>query len=180
MDAVAEAKREKGKSFSPRLVLSYLPRPWASGRTMALHESLRVRDTAASPGFIAGVTNPIFESSGCWDLLCDVAAGRMVVSKDIHSSHPPVGNHAGMSSTLARNGTLRAESSIGSEDDLGRLPGRENQASKSDFTGFTAKADNADNVSIEDVSTQHETKWEQIRTDSRPFLVLIFLDHHSD
>jgi hypothetical protein len=78
----------------------------------------------------------------------------MVVSKDIHSSHPPSGNHAGISSTLVRNGTLRAESSIGSEDDLGRLPGRENQASKSDFT---AKADNADNVFIEEVSTQHGT-----------------------
>jgi len=99
-----------------------------------------------------------------------VAAGRMIVSKDIHSSHPS-GNHAGMSSTLARNGTLRAESSIGSEDDLGRLPGRENQASKNDFT---AKADNADNVFIEDVSAQDETKWKPIRTESRPFFVPIF------
>ena len=76
-----------------------------------------------------------------------------------------------MSSTLARNGTLRAESSIGSEDDLGRLPGRENQASKNDFT---AKADNADNVFIEDVSAQDETKWKPIRTESRPFFVPIF------
>ena len=79
----------------------------------------------------------------------------MIVSKDIHSSHPPSGNHAGMSSTLARNGTLRAESSIGSEDDLGRLPGRENQASKSDFT---AKADNADNVFIEEVSDSQDER----------------------
>ncbi|KAI0266905.1 spindle pole body interacting protein [Russula aff. rugulosa BPL654] len=100
------------------------------------------------PAYIAGVTNPIFESSGSWDLLCDVATGRMIVSKDIHSSHPPSGNHAGPPSTLPRVGTLKAESSIGSEDELGRLPGREKETQKSDFT---AKADNADNVFIEDI-----------------------------
>ena len=35
------------------------------------------------PGYIAGVTNPIFESAGNWDLLCDIGTGRMVVHKDI-------------------------------------------------------------------------------------------------
>jgi len=100
------------------------------------------------PAYIAGVTNPIFESSGSWDLLCDVASSRMIVSKDIHSSHPPSGIHAGPPSTLTRAGTLKAESSIGSEDELGRLPGREKETQKSDFT---AKADNADNVFIEDI-----------------------------
>ena len=75
----------------------------------------------------------------------------MLVSKDIHASHPPSGTHAGPPSTLARNGTVRAESSIGSEDEFGRLPGREKESSKNDFT---AKADNADNVFIEDVSAQ--------------------------
>jgi hypothetical protein len=49
MDAVAEAEREQGRSFSPHLVLSYIPHPWASGRTMALHESLRVRDNIFGP-----------------------------------------------------------------------------------------------------------------------------------
>ncbi len=97
------------------------------------------------------MTNPIFESSGSWDLLCDVAGSRMLVSKDIHASHPPSGTHAGPPSTLARIGTVRAESSIGSEDEFGRLPGREKESSKNDFT---AKADNADNVFIEDVSAQ--------------------------
>jgi len=76
----------------------------------------------------------------------------MLVSKDIHASHPPSGTHAGPPSTLARMGTVRAESSIGSEDEFGRLPpGREKESSKNDFT---AKADNADNVFIEDVSAQ--------------------------
>ena len=72
----------------------------------------------------------------------------MIISKDIHSSHPPSGTHAGPPLTLTRAGTLKAESSIGSEDELGRLPGREKETQKSDFT---AKADNADNVFIEDV-----------------------------
>jgi len=49
MDEAAEAEREQGRSFSPHLVLSFLPRPWASGRTMALHESLRVRANVCGP-----------------------------------------------------------------------------------------------------------------------------------
>lgn len=95
-----------------------------------------------------------------------MASGRMIVSKDIHSSHPPSGAHAGPPLTLMRAGTLRGESSIGSEDDLGRLPGREKEAQKSDFT---AKADNADNVFIEDVSTQ-DGQWKPIRINA-PHLI---------
>jgi hypothetical protein len=93
----------------------------------------------------------------------------MIVSKDIHSSHPPSGIHAGPPSTLARAGTLKAESSIGSEDELGRLPGREKETQKSDFT---AKADNADNVFIEDVSAQ-DGQWNPsvlMRLTSSPFV----------
>jgi hypothetical protein len=93
----------------------------------------------------------------------------MIVSKDIHASHPPSGTqvHAGAPSILTRSGTLRAESSIGSEDDLGRLPGREKEAQKSDFT---AKADNADNVFIEDVSAQDKSLSILMRFTASPFL----------
>lgn len=108
-------------------------------------------DTLPRPAYIAGVTNPIFESSGSWDLLCDVGGGRMIVSKDIHSSHPQSGTQGGPPSLIARTGTLKAEASIGSEDDLGRISGREKEAPRSDYT---AKADSADNVFIEDVSAQ--------------------------
>jgi hypothetical protein len=82
----------------------------------------------------------------------------MIVSKDIHSSHPPSGTHTGPPSILTRSGTLKAESSVGSEDELGRLPGREKETQKSDFT---AKADNADNIFIEDVSAQ-DGQWKPI------------------
>ena len=89
-----------------------------------------------------------------------MASARMIVSKDILTSHPPSGTQAGgASSLLTRSGTLKAESSVGSEDDLGRLPGREREAQKSDFT---AKADNADNIFIEDVSVQDDCRWKSI------------------
>lgn len=55
---------------------------------------------------------------------------------------------------MSRTGTLRAEASIGSEDELGRLSGRDKETPRSDYT---AKADSADNVFIEDVSAQEIT-----------------------
>ena len=37
-----------------------------------------------SPGFIAGVTNRIFEDhSSWWDVLCNIDTGKITVSKDI-------------------------------------------------------------------------------------------------
>ncbi|KAI0044953.1 spindle pole body interacting protein [Auriscalpium vulgare] len=99
------------------------------------------------PAYIAGVTNPIFEASGSWDLLCDIGAGRMVVSKEIHISHPPTGPPTGAPPLMIRTGTLKAESSIGSEDDIARLASRD----KDQKSDFTAKADNPDNVFVEDI-----------------------------
>jgi hypothetical protein len=75
----------------------------------------------------------------------------MIVSKDIHLSHPPSGTQGGPPSLIIRTGTLKAEASIGSEDDLGRISGRDKEAPRNDYT---AKADSADNVFIEDVSAE--------------------------
>jgi len=89
----------------------------------------------------------------------------MIVSKDIHTAHPPSGAQVAPLSTLSRSGTLKAESSIGSEDDLGRLPGRDRESQKTDFT---AKADSADNVFIEDVScTGRPMQWKPNLIDMR-------------
>jgi hypothetical protein len=74
----------------------------------------------------------------------------MIVSKDIHSSHPQSGTQGGPPALTTRTGTLKAEASIGSEDDLGRISGREREAPRGDYT---AKADSADNVFIEDIIT---------------------------
>lgn len=99
------------------------------------------------------MTNPIFESAGSWDLLCDVGTGRMTVHKDIHNAWPPVPLPTAPGLLLPRAGTLKAEGSMSSEDDIGRISNqprdtKEPQGSKSDFV---AKADSADNIFIEDV-----------------------------
>ncbi|KAF9816590.1 hypothetical protein IEO21_03991 [Rhodonia placenta] len=99
------------------------------------------------PGFIAGVTNPIFEHSGAWDLLCDVGSGRMVVSKDIYANYPtnPIFSQGPL---IMRTGTLRAEGSAGSEEDVGR-PSRDIAApQKAELSG---KADSSDNLFMEDI-----------------------------
>jgi hypothetical protein len=98
-----------------------------------------------SPAYIAGVTNPIFESGGSWDLLFDVGSGRVIVSKDIHTTYPPVSTPA--PPILSRTGTFKAEPQTNGEDELGRLPGS-SPALKSENV---AKADSADNLFMEDV-----------------------------
>ena len=109
--------------------------------------------TIARPAYIAGVTNPIFESSRAWDLLLVIGAGTVTVAKDIHVTYPVSGNLA-LGPLLTRTGTLKAESSFGSEDEAGRVVGSK-EGTKSDFA---AKIDNnADKIFIEDVGacSQH-------------------------
>ena len=104
------------------------------------------------PAYIAGVTNPIFESSGSWDLLFDVSNGRVIVSKDINSTFPPssASGHLGVTPINSRSGILKAEGSLGNEDDVGRAPGKEGRdaGQKSDFV---ARTDSPDNLFMEDV-----------------------------
>jgi hypothetical protein len=85
------------------------------------------------PAYIAGVTNPIFETSRTWDILCDISTGTVTVSKDIWLKWP-VGPSVGISSSgsgggliaplLTRTGTLKAEAAINddvSKDGKGKL-----------------------------------------------------------
>ncbi|KAI0034716.1 spindle pole body interacting protein [Vararia minispora EC-137] len=92
------------------------------------------------PAYIAGVTNPIFEATGNWDLLCDVGGGRMIISKDIYARYPATGSAAGVPPILSRTGTIRSE--VSGEDDAGRRD--------KDFAG---KADSPDNVFIDEIIT---------------------------
>lgn len=94
----------------------------------------------SSPGYISGVTNLIFESSKSWDLLCDVGTGRMVVSKDITTTYP-YSPPPTLAPHLTSRGTLKAESSVGSEEEFGKL--------RSDHS--SSKSDNYDNLFMEDV-----------------------------
>lgn len=113
-----------------------------------------------SPGYIAGVTNLIFESAGSWDLLCDIGNGRVVVHKDILSSWPVGPSPSappGPGSMMIRTGTIRGEAPSGiigaggSEEEVGRMSTQINAplGGKSDFSG---KADSSDNIFMEDVS----------------------------
>ncbi|RDB24706.1 Protein mesA [Hypsizygus marmoreus] len=112
------------------------------------YANLNNRDEWESvPAYIAGVTNPIFESSRAWDLLLVIGAGTVTVAKDIHTTYPVTTNTALGAPIISRTGTLKAESSIGSEDDVGRVSGKDGGRAE-----FTAKADNnADKIFIEDI-----------------------------
>ncbi|KAG5723625.1 Protein mesA [Termitomyces sp. T112] len=112
------------------------------------YANLNNRDEWESvPAYIAGVTNPIFESLRAWDLLLVIGAGSITVAKDIHTTYPVTATPSLGTSVLSRSGTLKAEPSITSEDgDLPRVGS--NQGSRPDFF----KSDNnADKVFIEDI-----------------------------
>ncbi|KAI3602752.1 spindle pole body interacting protein [Moniliophthora roreri] len=97
------------------------------------------------PAYIAGVTNPIFETSRLWDLLLDIGSGTVTVSKDIHTAHPVTGTGF-IAPLILRSGTLKAESSVSNEDEL-----RSKEPNKADFV---VKPDNTtDNLFIEDIKS---------------------------
>jgi len=106
----------------------------------------------SSPGYIAGVTNLIFESSKSWDLLCDVSTGRMVVSKDISTTYPYSPPPTLTSQLVSRTGTLKAESSVGSEEEFGKL--------RPDYS--SSKSENYDNMFMEDVRSPSPTYFPDI------------------
>ncbi|KAG2154286.1 docking domain of Afi1 for Arf3 in vesicle trafficking-domain-containing protein [Suillus bovinus] len=106
-------------------------------------------DWVSTPAYIAGVTNPIFETSASWDLLMDIGTYRVVVHKDIHTSFPTTMTPPALvNPTMPR--PIKAENSTGSEDDIQRIATRDgkdgNQKSE-----FAARQDNLDNMFIEDL-----------------------------
>ncbi|KAG1753638.1 docking domain of Afi1 for Arf3 in vesicle trafficking-domain-containing protein [Suillus paluster] len=105
-------------------------------------------DWVSTPAYIAGVTNPIFETSGSWDLLMDIGTARVVVHKDIHLSFPPTTAPPALVNPMMPR-PIKVENSVGSEDDIQRIAtrdGKEGQKSE-----FAAKPDSLDNVFIEDL-----------------------------
>ena len=97
------------------------------------------------PAFIAGVTNPIFENSRQWDLFLNIGTGTVTVSKDIHTTYPAITTIGLAGPLITRSSTLKAESSIGSEDDIARI-------AKEGSKGDLSKDNNADKLFIDDVS----------------------------
>ncbi|KAG6331596.1 hypothetical protein ID866_7494 [Astraeus odoratus] len=104
-------------------------------------------DWASTPAFIAGVTNPIFETSAAWDLLMDIGTGRVVVHKDIHLNFPYMPPAIG---PLLSRQAIRAEGSAASEEEIARIATRDNKETNQK-TEFSARADSLDNIFMEDV-----------------------------
>lgn len=106
-------------------------------------------DWVSTQAYIAGVTNPIFETSGSWDLLMDIGTARVVVHKDIHISFPTTMAPPALVNTMMPR-PIKAENSTGSEDDIQRIATRDgkdgNQKSE-----FAARQDSLDNMFIEDL-----------------------------
>lgn len=76
----------------------------------------------------------------------------MVVSKDINLTYPATSNGP-PAQLLTRTGTLKAESSVGSEEEMLVRPSKElNNVQKAEFLG---KFDNADNIFMDDVGHLH-------------------------
>jgi len=100
--------------------------------------------TTHRPAYIAGVTNPIFESSRQWDLFLDISTGNVTVAKDIHLNYPATSTIGIGAPLITRSGTLKAESSMGSEDDITRMAKDRTDPSKDN---------NADKIFIDDVSS---------------------------
>ncbi|KAL9711825.1 hypothetical protein Ac2012v2_004898 [Leucoagaricus gongylophorus] len=102
-------------------------------------------DWESVPAYIAGVTNPIFESSRAWDLLFDISSGNVTIAKDIHATYPVVTPAFGIP-PITRSGTLKTEISVGSETDFERKEGTKNEAITT----------NSDKIFIEDIRTAIE------------------------
>jgi len=101
------------------------------------------------PAYIAGVTNPIFETSAAWDILMDIGGARVVVHRDIHTSFPPtMAPPAFVNPMLAR--PIKTENSTGSEDDIQRIATRDGKEGGQKGE-FAAKPDCLDNMFIEDL-----------------------------
>ncbi|KAG6813287.1 hypothetical protein H0H92_012442 [Tricholoma furcatifolium] len=112
------------------------------------YANLKNRDEWESvPAYIAGVTNPIFESSRAWDLLLVIGSGTVTVAKDIHATYPVTAIPSFGAPLLTRSGTLRAESSMTSEDGEVQRTGS-SQGGRPDYAKFD---NNADKLFIEDI-----------------------------
>lgn len=99
------------------------------------------------PAYIAGVTNPIFESSRAWDLLFDISSGSVTIAKDIHTNYPPVTPAYG-APLITRSGTIKAETLMGPDAEFERREGTKNE-------GITT---NSDKIFIEDVGALHSRR----------------------
>ncbi|KZT60916.1 spindle pole body interacting protein [Calocera cornea HHB12733] len=91
-------------------------------------------------GYIAGVTNPIFETFSTWDILCNIETGQIVVNKNIKQ---PTYSPVLVSSTFGRQ---QREG----DDDRESLNAVNGAPSRADNAG---RPDAADNAFMEDITS---------------------------
>ncbi|KAF8312109.1 spindle pole body interacting protein [Clavulina sp. PMI_390] len=104
------------------------------------------------PGFIAGVTNPIYESTPGWDILCNIETGKITVNKDIRS---PTAN-ASLFPQPPGMPRQPSTGAVGSDEDL-----KGPMANGTEKPTTTTKAgDNYDSMFIEELQGLNE---QQIR-----------------
>lgn len=99
-----------------------------------------------SPGFIAGVTNPIYETMPVWDVMCNIETGKITIHKDIRPPAATASMFPAPPAVIPRSGVLSA---VNLDEDPSKI-GINGVSVKGDFI---ARSDNADNIFMEDVST---------------------------
>ncbi|KAG8907144.1 hypothetical protein FRB99_005252 [Tulasnella sp. 403] len=109
------------------------------------------------PGFIAGVTNPIYESLPIWDVLCNIETGKITVHRDISSVPPPISSFPTPPSLPPRSGSASAPADEESRSSVqmtasmivggGALVGSGSKNEQSN------KADNYDITFVEELTT---------------------------
>ncbi|KAG8922709.1 hypothetical protein FRC01_013697 [Tulasnella sp. 417] len=65
------------------------------------------------PGYIAGVTNPIYESLPIWDVLCHIDTGKITVHKDIAPVQPAISSFPSPPSLNMKSGQV---TSVGDDE----------------------------------------------------------------
>ena len=143
------------------LLVHFLTQVWPTKPLFSLCEhSLHVSSSSftsiltlsSSPDFIAGVTNPIFETMPIWDVLCNIETRKITVNKDIRSAPPPPSLFPTPPPLLPRSGTIRSEGSAYDDDvAIGRAPSQRENREPAGGRDFVAKSDSPDNLFMEDV-----------------------------
>lgn len=114
-----------------------------------------LKPNSATTGYIAGVTNPIFEALPMWDIFCNIVTNTITVHKDIPTPAPapslfPV--PPTLYSVTTKTGAVKADNPT-NEDEFGRSGGMSSappggQSTKPDFA---ARQDSYDVHFMEDV-----------------------------
>ncbi|KAG8914716.1 hypothetical protein FRC02_004857, partial [Tulasnella sp. 418] len=86
------------------------------------------------PGFIAGVTNPIYETIPMWDVLCNIETGKITVHKDIRAVAPSPASFPPPPTLNPRSGVV--VNAVG-DDEMGRL-GKEKDGGPGNGAGSTS------------------------------------------